>query len=139
MNTIEDVIEEHRLAVGAEDVSVTLAEGATPEGLRAELAAIRELNERYEKFPEVLKQQAQVISLKKRLWEIASMCKRNVVDATPKTEKDYDELRLKIFNKCDMLFVNLVEDIEVMEQLQAGVPEYKIKYNIRKAMKQNDS
>jgi hypothetical protein len=139
MATIKDVIEEHRLLVGAEDVHVTLAEGATPEGLKVELENIRQLQAKYNSFPEVLKQTAQVISLKRRLWEIASMCKRNIVDTSTKSDKDYDELRLKIFNKCDMLFVNLKEDIEVMEQLQAGIPEYKIKYNIRKAMKQNDS
>jgi hypothetical protein len=52
--TFDDVIENHRVAVGADSFRVTLAPGATPDGLEQELAKLRESTGYYYSFSELV-------------------------------------------------------------------------------------
>ena len=49
--TFDEVIEEHRVKTGADNIRVTLGKDATPEGVATELEKIRLSVEEYNTFP----------------------------------------------------------------------------------------
>lgn len=65
-----NVIEAHRLSVGAESVHVDLAVGATPEGLANELAQVRALSQDHQAFRPEERAEAQIARLRALLREV---------------------------------------------------------------------
>ncbi|MCW3782911.1 hypothetical protein [Defluviimonas salinarum] len=108
MLTFEDVIEEHRKAVGADKVHVSLGDEATPEGLRDVLAKTRVIGSRYAAYTDAEKAEAEVARLRDELRKIRVM--------TGNAELSPDERLDKIFFLADMVpDVDLDKDIAWME------------------------
>lgn len=105
--TFDDVIEEHRQALGASSVHVSLGLEATPESLRAVLAELNAKGEIYGSFSDAERRAAEVHRL------------RGLIDEISKTAANSDlapEARLRqILDMTDMIpDVDLELDIEFM-------------------------
>lgn len=72
---IRDVIEAHRLAVGAESVHVTLGDGATAEGLARSFDEVRAQTSLLNAFSAEERLEAQVARLRKLLRKIDRMAR----------------------------------------------------------------
>lgn len=111
--TFDDVIEEHRQAMGASSIHVSLGPEATPEGLQAVLAGLKAKGELYGSFSEAERRAAEVHRL------------RGLIDEISKTARNPDfapEARLRqIIDMTDMIpDVDLELDIEFMTQARQG-------------------
>ncbi|MBW3243330.1 hypothetical protein KUV57_11670 [Epibacterium sp. DP7N7-1] len=74
--TIDDVIEKHRLACGADTLRVSLAPGATPEGVDRELARLNEATQNWSAFrPEEI-EASKVARLHDLLDEINTLARK---------------------------------------------------------------
>lgn len=115
--TFDDVIEEHRQAVGAERVSVTLGPAATPEGLARELEKTRRKTAAYESFSELEREQAKVARLRGVMRSALRHSQRRL-DATA------DEMSAKlsaIFGELDLVpDVSLEADTAWMVEQREG-------------------
>jgi len=110
--TFDDVIENHRVAVGADSLRVTLAPGATPDGLEKELAQLRKKNSYYNSFSELERERAKVARLRNQLRRVAKHCARPL-DAS---KADLETCLNKVFFEADLIFhVSLDQDVGWME------------------------
>lgn len=111
--TFDDVIEHHRAAVGADSFRVTLAPGATPDGLEKELVQLREKNRYYNSFSELERERAKVARLRAKLRQVAKHCARPL-DAN---KADLEACLNKVFNEADLIWhVDLEGDVVWMEE-----------------------
>jgi len=124
-STFDDIIEEHRQAVGAESVRVTLGPEATPEGVRDAFENIRRSRERFESFTELERKQAHVARLKGAMRRALKHTQRRIdVDHT---KADLEKRLSNIFGELDMSLVidsSLTEDTKWMveQREKKGVP-----------------
>lgn len=126
--TFDDVIEAHRLAVGAKKVHVTLGPEATPDGLEASLARSRQEAAVFGSFPIEERQLAFIARLRGTIRKI---------DRLARHENYKGILRL-----TDMIVdVDMVEDLRHMaaarekrnEPLPDGAAEVLAQYDARDA------
>ncbi len=111
--TFDDVIENHRVAVGADNVRVSLAPGATPDELEKELVRLREKTGYYTSFSELERERAKVARLRAKLRRVARHCARPL-DAS---KADLEACLSKVFNEADLIFhVDLDGDLVWMEE-----------------------
>ena len=111
--TFDDVIENHRVAVGADSFRVTLAPGATPDGLEKELAQLRKKNSYYNSFSELERERAKVARLRNQLRRVAKHCARPL-DAS---KADLETCLNKVFFEADLIWhVDLERDVAWMEE-----------------------
>lgn len=124
--TFESIIEAHRVAVGAEKVHVTLGPDATPEGVEAGFAKLRQEAAAFEGFPVEERQLAFIARLRGTLRKIDGLAH----------EKDFEG----IVRLTDMIVdVDMVEDLRYLaaerekrkEPLPAGVAEILAHYEAR--------
>lgn len=101
MEDMDRVIEEHRKAIGAKKLHVSLGECATPEGVKGELEKVHALMLEYAALPETIRLKAQIEGLLAKMREITRLCQRTVADILdePASER---ELRHSIFSIADM-------------------------------------
>jgi hypothetical protein len=112
--TIEDVIEEHRLAIGAEKVHVTLGDSATPEGLRQTLAQMRADQAEFDSYSDLEKAQAHIARLRSVLRAITRLSQRTVSEMAAETP-EMQELKSRIFLLTDLVpDVDLEADVKYM-------------------------
>lgn len=97
--TFDDVIDAHKQAIGAFDVRVTLAPGATPEGLAQELQDIRDRQKLHRSFTEIEQERAKVARHRTTLSKVTKLCQRPLHDLTP---KEYEEKLSSIFGLTDL-------------------------------------
>lgn len=69
--TFDEVIEEHRQAMGASSIHVSLGPEATPDGLKDVLAALKVQGEIYGSFSEAERRAAEVHRLRTLITEIS--------------------------------------------------------------------
>ena len=111
--TFDDVIENHRVATGADNVRVSLAPGATPDGLENELKRLRAKNRYYDSFSELERERAKVARLHDKLRKVAQHCARPL-DAS---KADLESCLSKVFTEADLIFqVDLEGDVAWMER-----------------------
>lgn len=111
--TFDDVIENHRVATGADSVRVSLAPGATPDGLEKELKRLREKTGYYYGFSDLERERAKVARLRARLRQVTSLCARPL-DAS---KADLEDRLNKIFSETDFVsHVDLEVDVAWMEK-----------------------
>lgn len=101
LRAIDDVIEEHRVRIGADKVHVTLGSNPTPEGVEQELIKLEEKSKIYASFTREEQLNAQIFRLRAVLRNVAKKCHRQL----------YEE----IFSLVDLVpDVALEQDIEWM-------------------------
>jgi hypothetical protein len=93
--TIDDVIEEHRVLVGAEEVRVTLCPGATAENLATELAFAREASRVYNSFTDLEKAEATIARFRAKFGRIRNLTSRGQKSSTDTYEKKLHEIFLE--------------------------------------------
>ena len=118
--TFEDVIEEHRQAVGAVEIRLTPVPGSTPEGLRETLAQLRAEQARYDAFTPLEREKALTRRLKDLLRDISRHCSRPL-QASPEL---LEEKLSQIFLLTDLIPDQAPEDLEFMiaERQRHGEP-----------------
>jgi hypothetical protein len=104
--TFDDVIEEHRQAVGASKVNITRGPNATPEGVAGELREIRRRGALYESFTELEKEQAKVNRHRVSLRKIGQHCKSRIDQEL--TVEELNERLSVIFQ-----FTDLIADVSI--------------------------
>lgn len=109
--TYDEVIEEHRLEVGAKAVHISLGPEATPEKLRDELSKQRDIFREWDAFPELLRAQAEMAQLKARLRRLGKLSQIHINDLE-KESADARALRGKIFRETDIISMDISEAIE---------------------------
>ena len=113
LDSIENVIEAHRIKVGADRLHVSIAKGCTPEQLDRELTNLENQFEKYNSFTPLEQERAKVARLRARLKTIAKMCQKDVRE--PETE-EMRNFRLAIFAIADVWAeASLPEDTKFME------------------------
>ena len=126
MTTFADVIEDHRVAVGAASVHVSLGPEATPENLALELERLRQEGDLFASFTVEEQLGAQVARLRSLLDSIDQLARQGDTGA--------------IISAVDMVpDVDMVDDIGFMaearrkrkQELPAGVGDYLERYKAR--------
>ena len=92
---MSEVIEEHRLLVGAENVHLSLGPKATSEIVREELRKLREKETVFCSFSELEQKKAEIARLRNtidKIWELHSQGKDffHLVDIVPDVDLDAD-------------------------------------------------
>lgn len=110
LRAIDDVIEEHRVRIGADKVHVTLGSNPTPEGVEQELIKLEEKSKIYASFTREEQLNAQIFRLRAVLRNVAKKCHRQLHEETVPVSR-----LLEIFSLVDLVpDVALEQDIEWM-------------------------
>ncbi|HDZ51560.1 hypothetical protein LCGC14_0111360 [marine sediment metagenome] len=97
--TIADVIEEHRLLVGADEVRLPLGPEATAENLEAELARLREASHVYNSFTGLEQAEAKIARFREKFRRIRKLTQRETITSI----EDLDGKLRNIFLEADWL------------------------------------
>lgn len=117
-----EVIEDHRLAIGASQVRVSLGPEATPDGLAAALEGLRRTGSVYASFTEVERERAKVHRLRGVLGEVSRLTTTPFDGVTP---EEVQRRMSAIFDLTDLVpDVDLEGDIAWMraERERRGEP-----------------
>lgn len=119
--TIEDVIEEQRILMGASELRVTLGPDATPDSLSEVLNALRERTELYNAFTPLEQKEAEVFRLRKIMRSALEITQRPLSESAEDSSKRLSDIFLKLDAISD---VDLEEDTMRMisERKRKGLP-----------------
>lgn len=108
--TFDEVIEEHRVKIGANRVHVSLGPDATPETLREELERQRKVGEEWNSFPIELRLRAEIEQLHERLRRICRLSQSDFREYETQ-HPDVSALKKAIFRETDIIALNRSEAI----------------------------
>ena len=110
---IDEVIEAHRVKIGADKVHISLAPGATAEHVQKFFDDMTVLKDRYNSFSPLEQEKAKVARLRALLSRICKLGKRRLDD---NLSQDTIDLKHQIFSLTDMIAdVDMDKEIEWME------------------------
>jgi hypothetical protein len=112
--TVDQVIEEHRIRIGAKRVHVSCAPNVTPDALEKALLHVEETDRIFNNIPETFKLQYEVDMLRRRLSEICKLSKTNINDFVTQSD-EMSKLKSKLFELTDMVYVNKSDVIKAWE------------------------
>lgn len=110
--TYAEVIEEHRVELGADKVHVDYVPGVDPERLAQELARVRGVIAEYEAVDPAIEMEARLEHYENVFSEIRKLCQTNVRDFVANTERnpELETFKRLIGNKADSFSLDLSMD-----------------------------